>query len=123
MRRKFLIVGLVAALGVAGAAPASARLADGDVTKTITVRMSEFKFEISATRVKKGTRVIFNLINDGDEPHDIFFTSLQKKSKYIAAGKTGKLIVTFTKAGNLPYLCTVGEHAFRGMSGRFRVTK
>jgi uncharacterized cupredoxin-like copper-binding protein len=39
----------------------------------------------------------------------------------IQPGKTAKLVVTFTKKGTYPYLCTVPGHAEAGMKGTLTV--
>ena len=39
----------------------------------------------------------------------------------IAPGETAKLVVSFTRAGSFPYLCTVPGHAAAGMKGTFTV--
>ena len=49
-------------------------------------------------------------------------TALGKKTPYIKSGKSATLKVTFKKKGSYEYICTVGEHAQRGMQGKIKVT-
>ena len=44
-----------------------------------------------------------------------------KVTPMIKPGKKATLVVTFTKAGKLPYLCTIPGHAAAGMKGSFTV--
>jgi plastocyanin len=116
MNRITLALGLaLAALVVA--APVAARQSAAAAT-TVTVTMKEFKFTLSKTRVPHG-KVTFKLTNKGKLPHD--FAIAGKKSKLIAHGKTGTLIVTL-KAGKFAYKCTVAGHAKLGMKGTLKVT-
>jgi len=64
-------------------------------------------------------KVTFKLTNKGKIPHD--FSIAGKKSKLLAAGKTGTLIVTLKK-GKASYKCTVDSHAKLGMKGVLTVT-
>lgn len=136
VRKRFLVLLVIGALAMP-VAPASARILDGDVAaravqvdakkkkkrkKAIKVTMTDFAYELSKRKVRRGTKVVFRLVNAGEELHDIFFSRLGKKSDFILAGKRGKLVITFKKKGRYDFLCTVGDHAFLGMTGTFRVT-
>jgi plastocyanin len=86
---------------------------------SVTVTATEFKFVLSAKSVPHGT-VTFKLVNKGALGHD--FSINGKKTAVVPAGKTATLSVTFAKAGNYPYLCTVLGHAAAGMKGTLKVT-
>jgi uncharacterized cupredoxin-like copper-binding protein len=86
---------------------------------TVTVKMKEFKFILSRTRVPKG-KITFVVINVGKINHD--FKIKRLKTPAIKPGKRGKLVVTFTKAGRYPYLCVIGQHYKFGMKGVLKVT-
>jgi uncharacterized cupredoxin-like copper-binding protein len=116
MNRIALALGVALAALVA-AAPIAARPSAVAAT-TVTVTMKEYKFTLSKATVPHG-KVTFKLTNKGKIPHD--FSIAGKKSKTLAAGKTGTLIVTL-KAGKLPYKCTVDSHAKLGMKGTLTVT-
>ncbi|MCW2976186.1 MAG: blue (type 1) copper domain protein [Actinomycetia bacterium] len=84
---------------------------------SVTVKMSEFKFVLSAASAHPGA-VVFTVTNKGKLPHD--FKIGGKKTALVSPGKTAKLSVTL-KAGKYPYLCTVAGHAAAGMKGTFTV--
>jgi plastocyanin len=84
------------------------------VTTNVTVRMTEFQFALSQTQVPVG-RVVFTVINDGDETHD--FQIAGSKTPILSRGQQATLTVNFTQPGSLNYICTVGEHAINGMTG------
>ena len=116
MNRITLALGVALAALVAVAPVAAHSSAAAATTDTVT--MKEFKFTLSKAKVPHG-KVTFKLTNKGKIPHD--FSIAGKKSKSIAAGKTGTLIVTLKK-GKFPYICTVDSHAKFGMKGTFRAT-
>ena len=57
--------------------------------------------------------------NIGHVAHD--FKINGKQTPLIQPGQTAKLVVSFTKSGTYPYLCTVPGHAEAGMKGVFTV--
>src|SRR5207244_9153572 len=107
----------VAPAALVAAAPVTARPSAATAT-TVTVTMTEFKFALSKKTVPHGT-VTFKLVNKGKLGHD--FKIVGKKSKLIAKGKSGTLVVTLKK-GKFPYICTVDAHAKAGMKGTLTVT-
>ena len=111
----------IAAVGTAvGAASAFGADAPSAVApQQVAVTMSEFKFTVKPTSVKKGRAVVFRLANKGAVAHD--FRILGKKSALVQPGKNGTLRVTFTKVGRFAYICTLPTHALAGMKGRLLV--
>jgi uncharacterized cupredoxin-like copper-binding protein len=118
MKARWFAPALVAALVTLCYAPVASPNASRQNATTVTVTMKEFKFVLSKRTVPHGT-VTFKLVNKGAVPHD--FKIAGKKSKLIAAGKSGLLRVTLSK-GSKPYLCTVPGHAAAGMKGTLKVT-
>jgi uncharacterized cupredoxin-like copper-binding protein len=116
MNRLTLALG-VALAALVVAAPVAAHSTAAAAT-TVTVKMKEFKFILSKKSVHHG-KITFTLKNIGTIPHD--FKIGTKKSKMIAKGKTGKLVVTLKK-GKWAYKCTVPGHAAAGMKGTLKVT-
>jgi alcohol dehydrogenase (cytochrome c) len=92
-------------------APASASM--------VNVGATEFHFTLSATTVHSGT-VTFKVTNNGGIPHNLRINNQQTPN--IDPGSTATLKVTFAKAGNYPYLCTIPGHAEAGMKGVLKVT-
>lgn len=118
MKARWFALALVAALVMLCYAPVASPNASAQNATTVTVTMKEFKFVLSKRSVRHGT-VVFKLVNRGALPHD--FKIAGKKSKLIAAGKSGSLRVTLSK-GSKRYLCTVPGHAAAGMKGTLKVT-
>jgi uncharacterized cupredoxin-like copper-binding protein len=114
-RIRFTLVAVLALLIIA--APAAAQPSKVAVT-TVTVKMKEFKFILSRTRVPHG-KVTFKLVNIGKLAHD--FRIARKTSKLIEPGRKGTLTVTLTK-GKHTYNCPVPGHTKAGMKGVLTVT-
>jgi uncharacterized cupredoxin-like copper-binding protein len=120
-RSGLVVVAAAAAVGVL-ALPASAHRS-GSAQAAQTVRVSagtpsEFLFKLSKTVVPLGT-VTFVVTNDGAIVHD--FAIAGKKTRNLSPGQSQTIRVTFRKAGNVRYLCTVTGHAAAGMKGVLRV--
>jgi uncharacterized cupredoxin-like copper-binding protein len=93
---------------------------------TVNVKAGDFFFNLKRVgagtlAVRKGTKVTFVVKNVGATVHDFAFSSLSKKTRYVQPGGTARLVITFTKKGRFPFLCTVPRHAERGMAGSFLV--
>jgi uncharacterized cupredoxin-like copper-binding protein len=86
---------------------------------TIQVKGGEFFFRLSTKSIAKPGKATFVFTNIGHVAHD--FKIDGKVTPLIQPGQTTKLVVTFTKAGSYPYLCTVPGHAEAGMKGTFTV--
>jgi uncharacterized cupredoxin-like copper-binding protein len=111
-------IALVAVLALLVAvAPAAARPSK-IATPVVTVKMKEFRFILSKSRVPHG-KVTFKLVNIGKLAHD--FRIAGKTSKLIQPGKTGTFVVTLTK-GKHTYNCPVPGHTKAGMKGVLTVT-
>jgi uncharacterized cupredoxin-like copper-binding protein len=86
---------------------------------TVQVKGGEFFFRLSTKSAAKPGVVTFVFKNVGHVLHD--FKINGKKTALTQPGKTAKLVVTFKKKGNYPYLCSVPGHAQAGMEGTFTV--
>jgi plastocyanin len=118
----FTIVALGAA-ALAGPALAATTTATAKVKpQKVTVTASEYRFAITKKAFKTGT-VTFTVRNKGTEVHDFKVNGKSPKSRFLAPGQSQTLRITFTKPGRYQYLCTIGEHAIRGMQGVIVVTK
>jgi plastocyanin len=109
----------------AGAAVVFARpptVAAHPTVTRVTVKMYEYRFVLSATKVRVGT-VSFSIVNKGQLAHDFSIQKLQKVSALVQPGGHTTMRVTFRRAGRYYYLCTVGAHVQYGMYGTLRVTK
>jgi plastocyanin len=109
----------VVAIAVAGfAGGASAVIAP----QRVAVGATEYHFTLSKARVKRG-KVIFTIANKGTEVHDFKIIGKTPKSRFITGGQKTTLTLTFLKAGRYQYVCTIGEHAIKGMQGTLVVVK
>jgi plastocyanin len=88
----------------------------------VAVGASEYHFTLSKARVKRG-KVIFTIANKGTEVHDFKIIGKTPKSRFITGGQKTTLTLTFLKAGRYQYVCTIGEHAIKGMQGTLVVVK
>jgi outer membrane protein assembly factor BamB len=100
------------------AAPASST-STGAIGTTVQVKGGEFFFKLSTRSIAKPGKVTFAFTNIGHVLHD--FKIDGKQTPLTQPGKTVKLVVSFTKKGSFPYLCTVPGHAQAGMKGTFVV--
>lgn len=115
------LVGLASAGSAAAARSTASEEATTAKTYRVTVTMTEYRFKLSRSSFPAGSTVIFTVRNKGDELHDFYIQQLNKRTRYLKSGKSATLKVTFKKKGSYQYLCTVGEHAQRGMIGQIRV--
>jgi uncharacterized cupredoxin-like copper-binding protein len=117
------IIGLaaaaVAALALVPLAAARTDRQTRAAATTIQVSGGEFFFKLSAKSIAKPGTVTFVFKNVGHVLHDFHISG--KTTPLIQPGKTAKLVITFRKAGEFSYLCTVPGHAASGMKGVFTV--
>jgi uncharacterized cupredoxin-like copper-binding protein len=121
MRRfAFALLLSVAVVGtaVAGFSFAGVLSPKATTVTDITVRGTEFRFDMSANSAPAGT-VVFHVMNVGTEVHD--FAIAGQKTPTINPGEQATLTVDLA-AGSYAYACTIGEHASFGMQGSFTVT-
>jgi plastocyanin len=85
----------------------------------IQVQGGEFFFRLSTKSLAKPGTVTFVFKNIGHVAHD--FQINGKQTPLIQPGQTANLVVSFTKNGKYPYLCTVPGHAEAGLKGVFTV--
>ncbi|MDP9336811.1 MAG: plastocyanin/azurin family copper-binding protein [Actinomycetota bacterium] len=97
----------------------AAASAQRTATTTVSVKAGEMYFKLSTKTLAKPGKVTFVVTNAGHLVHD--FTIGGKTTPLLQPGKTARLVITFKKKGNYPYLCTVPGHAAAGMKGTFTV--
>jgi plastocyanin len=87
------------------------------------VTAREFGFTLSRTSVKAG-RVTIELVNFGEDDHDLALASADGKSRYVLplARPGSRTTVTVSlRKGTYRLVCTVGDHTLRGMKSSLRV--
>ena len=112
---RLVVPAVVAALAVAGVASAAHSKASALPTTRIGVSATEYSFKLTKTKVPKG-KIVFTIKNVGSEVHD-FRVNGFPKSKFITGGASTTLALKITKPGTYQYVCTIGEHGFKGMRG------
>lgn len=109
-----LVVGLLSACG-----------GSGQPAGSISVTMTEYKFDPSTIKAKAGT-VEFWLINSGTVAHDMVITDSSgntvAKSDLVSAGDTFDFKVSNLSAGSYQFYCDVPGHKESGMVGTLTVT-
>lgn len=90
---------------------------------TITVDMTEFKFEPNNIQAKTG-QITFNLVNNGSVDHDmhIEIPGNAQTSPLVGPGESTTWTVTIDEAGTYEVWCTVPGHRESGMEGQLEVT-
>lgn len=121
-RTRIVIAALVVAVaaGVVGSTALGATPKKKPVpTTTVTVVEQEYSFTLSKHVAPAGW-VVFKAINKGTIAHDFFIYGINKGTAAINPGQSTTLKLLLKK-GSYHYVCTIGEHAIRGMQGQFTV--
>jgi glucose/arabinose dehydrogenase len=106
---------LLAASALAGsAAPAP------DATVNVRVEAREFVFTLSRTSAPAGSALRLTVHNRGKKAHR--FRIAAKRTRLLQPGSSQTIVVKVPTRGPVRFLCTVANHAERGMRGTFRVT-
>jgi len=94
--------------------------AEGSATLTVRVEARDFAFGLLRRAVPAGSTVRFVVRNRGQSKHR--FVVNGKRTRALTAGTSQTITVRFPRKGSFRFLCTVGNHARRGMKGTFSVT-
>jgi plastocyanin len=126
--RPFARTALVAALAyvaIASGAPAAPAASAAPVAVGVGAR--EFSLSLYRTTVAPGV-VRFNLTNFGEDGHDLAVIAPGGKltgriAEVRGAGGRGQVELRLTRSGRYTLLCTVADHAARGMRVKLRVKR
>lgn len=119
MKRIWIGAACLAAAAATGSAFAATQVL---APKKITVSATEYAYKFSTTKTaRKNQKVVITLVNKGTEVHDLKFIGVTPKAKFIPAGGRTTFTVVFKRTGRFQYVCTIGEHAIKGMQGIFVV--
>ncbi len=131
-----------AVLALAVAALAVAAAAAGPAPRVVRVSMVSFKFQPDVVPLRAGERVVLELVNeDPQRPHNLaseLFNQAElvvrgefrvgtttdgRRFVFVDAGKRAEVEFTVPRvaAGQVSFLCSVGQHAAQGMTGAFVV--
>ena len=93
------------------------------------VGLREHRIALYRSRVRPG-RLRFDMENLGEDAHDLRVIGLRRRrrrcaatSANVAPGARDRLRVTLRRRGLYRVVCTLGDHAERGMVARLRVVK
>ena len=114
MRRFHLLV-VIALLMLAAIAATVGRSASGATTR-LTVTGGEYYFKLSKAKVPRGV-VYVTFVNAGTEAHDLQFTGKRPMTRVLSPGTKQTIKLVLKKPGRYAFLCTIGEHALKGMQG------
>jgi uncharacterized cupredoxin-like copper-binding protein len=108
--------------GEGGKVSAGTQPADREVEMTAV----DHSFDLGDPKIKAGETILFEMKNEGEEPHEFeVFDPDDKILGEIAEvdpGRTGQVTLTFEQPGTYRYICDVDDHQSRGMKGTFTVT-
>lgn len=88
--------------------------------QTFTVTASEFKYDVSEMKVKKGTKVTI-VFKNAEGFHDWVLDEFKAKTKQIKEGESETISFVADTAGTFEYYCSVGKHRQMGMVGKLIV--
>lgn len=89
--------------------------------KEIAVLGNEFSFEPSSLTIKSGEKVKLTFKNMGKAPHDLTISELNVATKVIKEGQSDTVEFTAPNSGTFSFICSVGNHAEKGMNGTVKV--
>lgn len=92
-----------------------------EVDRTITVSGGNFYFEPDTLNVSVNETVEFVFENEGGT-HDMRIPEFGAGTDIISGGESQSFTVTFEEEGSYEFLCSVGNHAERGMTGTIEVS-
>ncbi len=91
--------------------------AEEDITdKEIVIVGSNFKFDVTEIRVKKGDTVEITLKSEGG-PHDFKIDELSVATEIVNPGEIQSVQFVANQVGQFEYYCSVGNHRQMGMKG------
>lgn len=114
-------IALAGGFAAGAVAPAATRR-----TTAVGVGVREYRIALYRSRVLPG-RVRLNIDNLGEDGHDLQVSgpgatsTIRGASPELVAGERHTLTVTLRRRGLYRLVCTIGDHAGRGMVARLRV--
>ena len=92
-----------------------------EVDRTVTVSGGNFYFKPDRINASVNETIKFVFENDGGT-HDMRIPELGAGTDVISGGETQSFTVTFDEEGSYRFICSVGNHAERGMTGTIEVS-
>lgn len=88
---------------------------------TVTINMTDHKFEPKVIEVNQHDKVTFKLVNKGREVHEFEFGYYAVEVEDILPGTTGELTMVMLDAGEFEFACHLPGHYEVGMLGTIKV--
>ena len=89
-------------------------------TKTINIAGSNFSFDLTEIKVKKGEKVKI-IFNNKEGFHDWVIDEFNARTPKLQSGQTAEVEFVADKTGSFEYYCSIGSHRAMGMKGELIV--
>jgi len=89
-------------------------------TKNFTVTGTNFAFDVTEMRVKKGDTVVVTFVNS-EGFHDWVLDEFNVRTSQLQPGEEETITFVADKVGEFEYYCSVGQHRAQGMVGKLIV--
>ena len=83
----------------------------------VTIEGTDYSFSPSTITLTKDKPVTITFKNMGKLPHNLVITDLGVSTDTISPGKETTVEVTTSKVGTFAFICSIGNHAEKGMQG------
>ena len=93
---------------------------DNSNQKQFNITGSNFKYNLSEIRVKKGDNVKIVFTNT-EGSHDLVIDEFNVRTPQIKAGEKSTIDFIADKSGTFEYYCSIGNHRQMGMKGQLTV--
>lgn len=110
----------VGSTSVASEKPATDGAAIAEGAQQFVVTGSNFKFDPTEIKVKKGSKVSI-VFKNLSGLHDLIVDDYNVATKRLQSGESETITFTADKAGTFEYYCSVGNHRQVGMKGNLVV--
>jgi plastocyanin len=89
-------------------------------TKNFIVTGTNFAFDVTEMRVKKGDTVVVTFVNS-EGFHDWVLDEFNVRTSQLQPGEEETITFVADKVGEFEYYCSVGQHRAQGMVGKLIV--
>ena len=89
-------------------------------TKMINIAGSNFSFDLTEIKVKKGEKVKI-IFNNKEGFHDWVIDEFNARTPKLQSGQTAEVEFVADKTGSFEYYCSIGSHRAMGMKGKLIV--
>lgn len=86
-------------------------------SKKVSIDATEFKYSPQAIELKPGRTLEIVMENNGVLAHNITFSDKDVATETVQSGNQTSVTVTFDKAGEYEFFCSVPGHKNAGMTG------